>query len=163
MVAAWKKNQYFRPIFSSATDGKMISNSIFDKNRFHKAPKIEYPFIFTKVYVNRLIRSSCRAPHAPNNTVFRKTHSKFEVTRLRGNRRFRSTGCDFKNILYMKISFYPRVFNILRMLILQETKNRFFHRQVLQHPLKRFILLELKIYKQTAEFALWYFAYRKII
>ena len=95
------------------TDGKIISNSIFDKNRFHKAPKIEYPFIFTKAYVNRFIRSSCRAPRAPKNTVFRKTHSKFEVTRFRVGRRFRLKGCDFENILYMKISFYPRVFNNL--------------------------------------------------
>ena len=36
----------------------------------------------------------------------------------------------------MKISFYPRVFNTLSMRILQETKNRFFHRQELQSPLK---------------------------
>ena len=126
MVAVWKRNQYFGPIFSAATDRKIIYNSIFDKNRFYKAPKIEYSFIFTKVYVNRFIRSSCRAPYAPENIVFKKTHSKFEVARFRAGRRFRSTGCDIKNILNMKISFYPRVFNTLRMRILQETKIDFF-------------------------------------
>ena len=130
------KNQYFRSIFSAATDGKIISNSIFDQNRFHKAQKIEYPFIFIKVYVNRFIRSSCIAPRAPKNTVFRKTHSKFEVTRFRVSQRFRSTSWDFINILYMKISFYPRVFNTSKIRIMQETKKRFFHRQVLQPPLK---------------------------
>ena len=36
----------------------------------------------------------------------------------------------------MKISFYPRVINTLRMRIFQGTKHRFFHRQKLQPPLQ---------------------------
>ena len=101
-----KKNQYFRPIFSDATDGIIISNSIFDQNRFHNAPQIEFNFIFMKVYVNRFIRSSCRAPRAMKNAVFRKTHSKFESTRVPDRRRFCSTDCDFKNILYWIDNWY---------------------------------------------------------
>ena len=34
-------------------------------------------------------------------------HSKFEVTRFTVGWRFRSTGCDLKNILYIKISSLP--------------------------------------------------------
>ena len=48
-----------------------------------------------------------------------------------------------------KISFYPRVFNTLRMRILQETKNRFFHRQVLQPPLKHFLNTFARIFLQA--------------